>query len=163
MHLYLRILSCYTLHSHDTLLWLLWLWTPIDGEFVDYIVNPKPSGYQSLHTAVQGLDNSPLEVQMRTQRAKIRWLCDGDRNTRYFHLCASNKRRHNLISSLSVSGSTLSDWGAMAVAFRDFYVDLLGRNVYPLLQPRWTALFQPAHDELHTLESRRTFLYDRSL
>ncbi|KAG9454396.1 hypothetical protein H6P81_007300 [Aristolochia fimbriata] len=44
------------------------LWTPIDGEFDDYVVNPKPSGYQSLHTAVQGPDSSPLEVQIRTQR-----------------------------------------------------------------------------------------------
>ncbi|XP_073130114.1 uncharacterized protein [Henckelia pumila] len=43
-------------------------WTPIDGEFDDYVVNPKPSGYQSLHTAVQGPDSSPLEVQIRTQR-----------------------------------------------------------------------------------------------
>uniref|UniRef100_A0A0E0K3Z4 RelA/SpoT domain-containing protein n=1 Tax=Oryza punctata TaxID=4537 RepID=A0A0E0K3Z4_ORYPU len=44
------------------------LWTPIDGEFDDYIINPKGSGYQSLHTAVQASDNSPLEVQIRTQR-----------------------------------------------------------------------------------------------
>ncbi|KAJ4953259.1 hypothetical protein NE237_030091 [Protea cynaroides] len=44
------------------------LWTPIDGEFDDYVVNPKDSGYQSLHTAVQGPDSSPLEVQIRTQR-----------------------------------------------------------------------------------------------
>ncbi|KAL5568213.1 hypothetical protein UlMin_024788 [Ulmus minor] len=44
------------------------LWTPIDGEFDDYIVNPKPSGYQSLHTAVHGPDRSPMEVQIRTQR-----------------------------------------------------------------------------------------------
>uniref|UniRef100_A0A7N0U717 GTP diphosphokinase n=1 Tax=Kalanchoe fedtschenkoi TaxID=63787 RepID=A0A7N0U717_KALFE len=44
------------------------MWIPIDGEFDDYIVNPKPSGYQSLHTAVKGPDNAPLEVQIRTQR-----------------------------------------------------------------------------------------------
>ncbi|KAL9164247.1 hypothetical protein ABFS82_06G093100 [Erythranthe guttata] len=44
------------------------LWIPIDGELDDYIINPKPSGYQSLHTAVQGPDFSPLEVQIRTQR-----------------------------------------------------------------------------------------------
>nr|XP_043631889.1 uncharacterized protein LOC122603286 [Erigeron canadensis] len=43
------------------------LWTPIDGEFDDYIVNPKPSGYQSLHTAVYGPENSPMEFQIRTQ------------------------------------------------------------------------------------------------
>ena len=36
------------------------LWKPIRGELDDYIFNPKPSGYQSLHSAVLG---APLRPQ----------------------------------------------------------------------------------------------------
>ncbi|MBP6777247.1 MAG: bifunctional (p)ppGpp synthetase/guanosine-3',5'-bis(diphosphate) 3'-pyrophosphohydrolase [Piscinibacter sp.] len=43
------------------------LLTAVAGEFDDYIARPKPNGYQSLHTVVQGADGRPIEVQIRTR------------------------------------------------------------------------------------------------
>jgi len=43
------------------------LYRPIEGEYDDYITNPKTSGYRSLHTAVDGPDGAPFEVQVRTR------------------------------------------------------------------------------------------------
>jgi len=43
------------------------LWHPLAEEFDDFIANPKPNGYQSLHTAVMYLGRVPLEVQIRTR------------------------------------------------------------------------------------------------
>jgi len=43
------------------------LWHPLPGAFDDYIGNPKPNGYQALHTVVMCQGTTPLEVQIRTR------------------------------------------------------------------------------------------------
>ena len=57
-----KVEDCYTLLGR-----IHAIYRPIPGTVKDYIANPKPNGYQSLHTSVIVENQHPLEIQIRTK------------------------------------------------------------------------------------------------
>ena len=56
-------LVCFGVHRE-----MLRLWPEEPGRFKDFITQPKPNGYQSLHTNVRLADGRTIEVQIRSRQ-----------------------------------------------------------------------------------------------
>ncbi|MEN1655886.1 hypothetical protein AAIH58_34750, partial [Pseudomonas aeruginosa] len=58
-----RLQDCYAalgiVHTH---------YRHLPDEFDDYVANPKPNGYQSIHTVVLGPGGKTVEIQIRTKQ-----------------------------------------------------------------------------------------------
>jgi hypothetical protein len=65
------------------------------------------------------------EEIMARQRSCVEWLREGDRNTTFFHACASARKRANKIKSLQHDdGSRCTDHVGIKGMVQDFYGDL---------------------------------------
>ncbi|KAL2925743.1 Lon protease [Bienertia sinuspersici] len=66
-------------------------------------------------------------VQFLQQKARIKWLQEGDDNTSLFHSSLRDKRlRSNLYSIYNMQGQLQSDPNSVSKAFLDYYEQLIG-------------------------------------
>jgi hypothetical protein len=65
------------------------------------------------------------EEVMWRQRSRVQWLAEGDKNTRFFHLRASQRKKKNRVSELLMAdGTTITDESDMGRAAHEFYHQL---------------------------------------
>ena len=81
---------------------------------------------RTLKLVVLGL--ASLERTIARQRSRIRWLKEGDANTKLFHAVANGRRCKNFIAAVNWEGETLTDQGAKEEAFFRAYHGLLGET-----------------------------------
>jgi hypothetical protein len=66
-----------------------------------------------------------MERTIARQRAPVRYLAEGDANTKYFHILARGRRRRNLITSIQQDGVTVTTADDIARAFYDHFWAIL--------------------------------------
>jgi hypothetical protein len=66
------------------------------------------------------------------QRAKEEWLRNGDRNTKYFHACANQRKRRNTITAIQdVDGQEFTSLEGIERAFINYYQKLFTSEANP--------------------------------
>ncbi|WVZ83395.1 hypothetical protein U9M48_030553 [Paspalum notatum var. saurae] len=73
---------------------------------------------------------SSLERTMARQRARVRYIAEGDANTRYFHVLARGKKKRIFIPQLDIDGAHLTDHEAMEQAFFAHFKSVFGTSVH---------------------------------
>jgi hypothetical protein len=97
------------------------------------------------------------------EKAKVKWHCDGERNTAYFHRLAKIRNTTNLITSLKHGESTLTDPNDISAHVVDHFSNLFNHNsnvtdngiieevIHNLLTDRINNMLcmLPSHGEIH--------------
>jgi hypothetical protein len=94
------------------------------------------------------------EELMWFQRSRARWLVNGDRNTRYYHLKTITRRRQNRIVMLrNLEGDWVEDEETLKQMANDFYQNLFTNNA-DVVQWQQTVLTYPSLSEAEVQQIR---------
>ncbi|KAE8717060.1 hypothetical protein F3Y22_tig00110065pilonHSYRG00307 [Hibiscus syriacus] len=69
-----------------------------------------------------------IEEQIWHQNSRQRWVNDGDRNTRYFHTCASVRRNQNALNGLKVDGTFTQDPDVIKATVKDHFFRIFNES-----------------------------------
>jgi len=124
------------------------LWQPLPGRFKDYIVNPKYSTYQSLHTTVVGPQGKPVEFQIRTNEMHRNAEYGVAAHWKYKKNPAGGKHASNRLDPMDLLWvKRLSQWQSEEddpSVFLDYLTtDLAGKEVM-VFSPNSDLYFLPA-------------------
>jgi RelA/SpoT family (p)ppGpp synthetase len=119
------------------------LWTPIPGQFDDFVATPKDNMYQSLHTAVVGPGGRTIEAQIRTREMHRRAELGIAAHWRYKEQTKRDMAFEGKVAWLR----SLMDWRTDVEDAREFIdtvkTDVLEDRVY-VFSPKGKVLDLPA-------------------
>lgn len=95
------------------------------------------------------------------QNSRISWLKDGDRNTRFFHTVATNKRRKNSIASIEVNGKEFDDPNVIKREATSFFKKISKRTIItdqPLKVSTSNSYHAIKHPHLYCLSQTRKLM-----
>lgn len=89
-------------------------------------VNPSEANLLELNSAKSSLQNwLKAESVLWKQRSKVRWLLDGDRNTKFFHHSAKSRGTVNRIDRISVGNSSFTEGGLIREQAVGYFSNLM--------------------------------------
>lgn len=86
------------------------------------------------------------QEDMWRQRAKLRWELQGDQSTKFFHAYASSNKNRNNIGGIEQGGRLHTNQRDKARIFREFYMDLMGKEEQGQCISNWSELYPTSYD-----------------
>lgn len=90
----------------------------LEHDELDMLLNSKKNLYEVYK----------VETAKWAQRAKHKWISDGDANTSNFHKIASLKHKKHLITSMEINGEIFTDFPTIQKHGVSFYKNLFGKG-----------------------------------
>lgn len=87
------------------------------------------------------------------QRSRKQWIKEGGKNTKSFHICASNRRRRNEVLEIHDNGRLLKKEEDIQEAFLKYFSSLLGTNVNGKVKALWNLLYPEDPPNLSHLDT----------